>query len=73
VTAVTRIVPGRRTTLVALAACGSSSTEPTGLSLGGATLSRGAQVGDDRRQHAQPNDDKGAGKQGGADDPANHR
>ena len=62
-------------TLVALAACGSSATEPTS-SLAPSAISarRGqAEPGDDRGNHAQPGDDKGGNKGGKRnDDPANH-
>ena len=61
--------------LVALAACGSSTTEPTS-SLAPSAISarRGqAEPGDDRGNHAQPGDDKGGNKGGKRnDDPANH-
>jgi hypothetical protein len=73
--------------LVALAACGQSSTEPTSaLAPSSISARRGqAEPGDDRGNHAEPGDDKGGhgeaqpgddkgGNKGGKrnDDPANH-
>jgi hypothetical protein len=65
--------------LVALAACGSSATEPTS-SLAPSAISarRGqAEPNDDRGNHAEPGDDTGGNKGGNKggkrnDDPANH-